>query len=151
MQFIPKEENQNKLTVRDIYNELYSFYMHGLSFHGMNKRDKNKHSRLSNIYAVKSTWIQYNNYIDNDIFTGSRKWFIYSWYANTFEKKNFIFNHSRRLINILFNQFLIGFTFGLIKKKYFCPYCSSSVNKLSFKNSPIYTYGCNNCRTKKSN
>jgi len=51
----------------------------------------------------------------------------------------------------LCSGFLRGFTFGIYKRRYYCPRCCSEIDKFTYNYHPIYHFGCERCRTKKDN
>jgi len=75
---------------------------------------------------------------------------IYKMYLTKYKEKSTPFT-TDRFLKIFINSFLKAFTFGLVKRKYFCPRCSSEISKFDFYIHPIYTYGCYKCRETKDN
>ncbi len=50
---------------------------------------------------------------------------------------------------LFLSSFLQGFTFGLYKRRYYCPRCCRRIDKFTYSYHPIYHYGCDKCRIKK--
>ena len=94
----------------------------------------------------------YKSYIElmdeNRYILSEREYNIYEWHILNFKEKDYKFNYGTKMIIIFINSLLNIFTFGYVKRKYYCPYCSSKVNKLSYHDSPIFSFGCEKCRIK---
>ena len=85
---------------------------------------------------------------ENRYILSEREYNIYKWHILNFKEKDYKFNYCIRIIRIFLNSFLNALTLGYIKRECYCPYCSNKVNKLSYSDSPIFSFGCGNCRIK---
>jgi len=74
---------------------------------------------------------------------------IYEYYIKNYE---LLPKYEPRLMCLnkwALSGFLRGFTFGIYKRRYYCPRCCSKIDKFTHDYHPVYHFGCNNCRIKK--
>ncbi len=85
-------------------------------------------------------------------FRETRQYRIYEWYILSFKEKPKYIPNSKCMFKYILDGFITGLSIGLYwktKQKY-CPWCCTPVDNISYHESPIFTYGCNHCRTKLS-
>ncbi len=84
------------------------------------------------------------------MYLGDRKYNIYKWYTLNFEEKPVYVTSNKCMWKYFLNGFITAFTASLAnhKDKHYCPWCCTEVDSISYNDSPIYTFGCNKCRTR---
>jgi len=80
-----------------------------------------------------------------------RQYKIYEWYFLNFKKKELHDIVPLCIFKYTLDGFISLYTLGKSLDNRYCPHCCIKVDSISYNDSPIHTYGCNNCRTRKVN
>ncbi len=78
-----------------------------------------------------------------------RQYKIYKWYLLNFEEKTKYNISLLCIFKYSLDGFLSVYTWEKSLDNNYCPHCCTKVDSISYDDSPIYTYGCNACRTRK--